>query len=93
MFEKYSNINFHENPSRWSLSVPCRLIDRLTYMTKLVYFRSFVGTSVGLFCTFGFTSYLVNLFSNYGKLFFKKDCDPVKRVSVFGGASNRSFFL
>jgi hypothetical protein len=31
MFEKYSNINFNENPSIVSRVVPCRRTDRQTY--------------------------------------------------------------
>jgi len=30
IFEKYSNIKFHKNPSSWSRVVPCRRTDRRT---------------------------------------------------------------
>jgi hypothetical protein len=40
IFEKYSNINFHENPSSGSHAVPCELTDE----TKLlVAFRHFAN--------------------------------------------------
>jgi hypothetical protein len=53
IFEKYSNIKFHENPSRGGRVVPCRFTDRRTDMTKLhaVCFHSFVATSGSLLCT------------------------------------------
>jgi hypothetical protein len=35
VFEKYSNIKFHENPSIGSRAVPCERTDRQTDMTKL----------------------------------------------------------
>jgi hypothetical protein len=35
MFEKYSNIKFHENPSSGSQVVACRRLDRWTHMTKV----------------------------------------------------------
>jgi hypothetical protein len=34
IFEKYTNIKFHENPSKVSRAVPCGLPDN-GYMTKL----------------------------------------------------------
>ena len=39
IFEKYSNIKFHENPSRGSRVVPCRRTDGQTW--RIVAFRSF----------------------------------------------------
>jgi len=42
IFEKYSNIKFHENPSSGSQVVPCGLTDSQTDTTKLlVAFRNF----------------------------------------------------
>jgi hypothetical protein len=42
IFEKSSNIKFHENPSSGSRIVPCGRTDRLLAMTKLVVaFHSF----------------------------------------------------
>jgi hypothetical protein len=48
VYEKYSNIKFHENPSSGSKVVPCRQMDGLTDgqtdMTKsIVSFRIFVN--------------------------------------------------
>jgi hypothetical protein len=40
-FEKYSNINFHENPFIRSRVVPCVWTDRKTCMTKLTRFSQF----------------------------------------------------
>jgi ferredoxin-thioredoxin reductase catalytic subunit len=36
IFEKHSNIEFHENPSTGSRVIPCRRIDGQTNMTKLI---------------------------------------------------------
>ena len=36
IFEKYSNIKFHENPSSKSRVVPCGQTDGQTDMTKLI---------------------------------------------------------
>ena len=36
IFEKYSNIKFHENPSGGGRVVPCGWRDRRTDMTKLI---------------------------------------------------------
>ena len=42
IFEKSSNVKFHENPSSGSRVVPCGQMDRQTHMTKLtVAFRTF----------------------------------------------------
>ena len=42
IFEKYSNIKFHENPSSENRVVPCGQTDRRTDMTKLIVdFRNF----------------------------------------------------
>jgi len=44
MFEKYSNIKFHENLSGGSRDVPCGRTDRRTDMTKLIFsFRNFAN--------------------------------------------------
>jgi hypothetical protein len=45
IFEKHSNIKFHENPSSGSREVPCGHTDGQTYMTKLtVALRNFAHT-------------------------------------------------
>jgi len=36
IFEKYSNIKFHENPSIWNLVVPSGRTDRRIDITKLI---------------------------------------------------------
>jgi hypothetical protein len=36
IFEKYSKVNFHKNPSSGSRIVPCERKDGLTDMTKLI---------------------------------------------------------
>ena len=36
VFEKYSNMNFYENPSSESQVAPCGLTDRQTHVTKLI---------------------------------------------------------
>jgi len=36
IFEKYSNIQFHETPSSWSRDVPGGQTDRRTDMTRLI---------------------------------------------------------
>jgi len=44
IFEKYSNINFHENPSKGSRDVSCGRTDRQTDITGLILaFRSFAN--------------------------------------------------
>jgi len=44
LFEKYSNIKFHENPSNGSRGIPCGRTDRRTDTTKLIVaFRNFVN--------------------------------------------------
>ena len=49
IFEKYSNIKFHENPSDGSLVVPCGQTD--TYTTKLiVVFRNFANAPKSISC-------------------------------------------
>jgi hypothetical protein len=35
-FEKYANVNFHENPSIGRRVVPCERTDRRTDMTNLI---------------------------------------------------------
>jgi hypothetical protein len=45
IFEKYSNIRFHENPSSESRVVPCGQTDGRTDMTKLIAaFLNFANT-------------------------------------------------
>jgi len=45
IFEKQSNIKFHENLPSGSQVVPCRRTDRYTDMTKLIVpLRNFVNT-------------------------------------------------
>ena len=41
IFEKVSNIKFHQNPSSMSRTVPCRQTDRQTDMKLIVAFRTF----------------------------------------------------
>jgi hypothetical protein len=58
IFEKYTNMNFHENPSIVSLVVPCRLTDRWTdgrmARTKLIVsFRDFANASKNSSSNFG----------------------------------------
>ena len=48
IFEKYSNINFHENPSSDSPVVPCEWKDGQTDMKLLVTFRNFAKASKDL---------------------------------------------
>jgi len=44
IFEKYSNVNFHENPSSGNRVVPCGQMDGRTDMTKLIAaFRNFAN--------------------------------------------------
>jgi hypothetical protein len=44
IFENYSNIKFHENPTNGSGVVPCGRTDRQTDMTKLIVaFRNFAN--------------------------------------------------
>jgi len=44
IFEKYSNIKLHENPSSWSRVVPCGRTNGQTDMTKLIVaFRNFAS--------------------------------------------------
>jgi len=45
IFEKYSNIKFHENPSSRNRAVPCGWMDGRTDITKLIIaFRNFAKT-------------------------------------------------
>jgi hypothetical protein len=43
IFEKYSNIKFHENPSSGSRVLPCGPTDRQTDMKLIVAFHSFAN--------------------------------------------------
>ena len=47
IFEKYSNIKFHENPSSGSRDFPCGETDGQTDMTKLrVAFRNYASAPI-----------------------------------------------
>ena len=49
IFEKYSNIKFHDNPLSGSLDVPCGRTDGRKIMTKLIVaFRNFANAPKGL---------------------------------------------
>jgi len=58
IFEKYTNMNFHENPSIVSLVVPCRLTDRWTdgrtaMKNLIVSFRDFANAPKNSSSNFG----------------------------------------
>jgi len=48
IFEKYSNIKFHENPSSGIRVVPCGWMDRRTDMTKLILALAILKTRLKL---------------------------------------------
>jgi hypothetical protein len=49
IFEKYSHIQFHENPPSEFRVVACRRTDRRTDMTKLIVaFRSFANAPINV---------------------------------------------
>ena len=51
VFQKYSNIKFHRNPSGGSRVVPCGQKDRLTDMTQLIVaFRNFAKAPTNWLC-------------------------------------------
>jgi len=51
IFEKYSNIKFHENPSSGSQVAPCRRMDGQTEVRKLIIaFYNFSESSKKLWC-------------------------------------------
>jgi hypothetical protein len=51
IFEKYSNVKFHENPSRGNLFFPCGRTDGQTDVTELIAsIRDFVTAPQMLFC-------------------------------------------
>jgi hypothetical protein len=63
IFEKSSNIQFHENPSSGIRVVPCGPKDRRTDMTKLiVVFRNFANAPKTGACTYVSRGYELSIF-------------------------------